>query len=110
MKVKSLQQATIRLQEAKEERKALDREINDLRYLIADLSDSPLRKDFRERDRKIYLDWKKNMLKGKKGWQYELWEKYGISSERLREIYKQQKALREIKRAGGNPSPGNAAS
>lgn len=91
----SLQQAITRLQEAKKERKALDREINDLRYLIADLTNSPLRKDFRERDKKIYFDWKKNKLKGKKGWQLRLWDKYNISSDRLREIYNQQKALRE---------------
>lgn len=94
----TLKQAEEKLIDLREKRKALDREIDDLRYLIADLTDSPLKKDFRERDKKIYLDWERNKLKGKKGWRFKLYEKYNIGSDRLRAIYNEQKELREKKK------------
>lgn len=79
----------------REKRKLIDREINELRFYIADLIDYPLRNDFRKRDRKIYFDWKRNLVKGKRGWRLQLFLKYNLGADRLREIYNQQKALQE---------------
>jgi hypothetical protein len=95
MAVKTLQQAEERLIELREKRKALDREMQDLKHLIADLSDSPLKNDNRERDRNIYLDWEAGRLTGKKMHWLELGGKYDLGPDQLRLIHKQQKEIIE---------------
>lgn len=94
----TLQQAEKRLAEAKQELKALKREIETLRYLLADLGGLPVRRDLRDRDRGIYRDWETYKLKGK-NWIHQLCDKYDLGPDRLREIYNQQKALREKKKS-----------
>lgn len=64
----TLKQAEKRLTKAKEELKALKKEIETLRYLFADLGGLPVRRDMRDRDNKIYRDWETHKLKGKKNW------------------------------------------
>ncbi|MBN8879836.1 MAG: hypothetical protein J0I32_19990 [Sphingobacteriales bacterium] len=95
----TITQAEEKLFALRQKRKALDQEINDLRYLIADLSGAPLRKDHRARNRKIYVDWNRNKRNGKKQWQLRLSQKYDLGSDRLRAIYNLQKELREKKKS-----------
>lgn len=94
----TLTQAKKRLAEAKQELIALQQEIDELRYLLSDLGDTPVQRDLRARDKAIYRDWiaiKK--LKGTEHW-LKLTKKYKLGPDRLREIYNQQKALMENKK------------
>lgn len=94
----TLKQAEKRLAEAQKERKALDQEIETLRYLLSDLGGIPVRRDLRDRDKKIYRDWEALKLKDKKRWIHDLCDKYDLGPDRIRTIYNEQKELREKKK------------
>lgn len=89
----TIQQAKERLTDLRVKRKELDQQINALRFFIADSTNHEQGKDKRKRDKKIYLDWKRNLVKGKRGWRLQLFLKYNLGVDRLREIYNQQKAI-----------------